>query len=763
MLFQFFDTISRRTKTRLKKTSNRKAYRKRALSIEHLDSRVAMAGDLMSSFQELSPLVETNSSIVASGQPTTSLGGFNSPSSAEGEAAPDLVAFAKALSAAGLTLFGVDWAPEVVSQLRIFEDGAQYLNYVEVSNGDRTLNSIGQAQNITDVPTWQTATGNRGLGFFTLAELSTALGIPIPQSSIPSMFPIPTQTVRQGSPIHIPVDAYDPNGNPLTITVTSSNPSNVTAQVLQNNQSARITTNGYGEMVFQLFNSEAPRPVGRFVSLAQSGFYNTTPSNAMTFHRTAADFVIQGGDPLGTGLGGSTLGDFDDQFNLHLQHNRSGVLSYAKSVDDTNDSQFFVTAQATRGLDYNHSVFGQLIEGDRTRAGINRTAVFNTVTNQPVFQIVIQSIEIFNDTENGLLRLIATGAAGSTSDITVTVTDTEGNQVTQIFTVTVASDNSNGSPFLEDIPSIRAFANQPLNLQLNSFDEESDLPWYAALQVSASPPIQVNVNENTGAIAIQPDAGFVGHTQLMVYVARQPLSNDTLADPSNTYLYDSQLVNIEFIAPFEFSIAPTIIFEKDGVATGTVKRPNFNLSVSMEITLTNSDPTRASIPSTVAIPANQTTATFSIAAIDNAAIEGPTRITVTGQALNSSLTISMDIIDDDSVSPWHNVLLPADVDSDGVLSPPDVLVVINQLRRGGGLLPIPTQPVTRFVDTDGDFFLSPVDVLRVINAMKRQGSGEGEGKIATADSSLVESSALSLWIADEAHTLRNRRASCRTF
>ena len=122
-------------------------------------------------------------------------------------------------------------------------------------------------------------------------------------------------------------------------------------------------------MVFQLFEDKAPRPTGRVIELAQDGFYD-----GIIFHRVIKDFVIQGGDPTGTGTGGSTLGDFDDQFHVDLQHNREGLLSYAKSTDDTNDSQFFVTLGATRHLDFNHSIFGILTEGYHVLEAIGNTA-----------------------------------------------------------------------------------------------------------------------------------------------------------------------------------------------------------------------------------------------------------------------------------------------------------------------------------------------------------------------------------------------------
>ena len=157
-------------------------------------------------------------------------------------------------------------------------------------------------------------------GVQTLEQLSTLSGVPIPKSSTPSFATIPAQTVLTGSPLHVPVDAYDPNGNPLTITVSSSNPALVTAEVLQGNKSATMSVEGFGDMTFELFDSEVPRPAsGRFIQLAQQGFYNKTSSNSVIFHRVIDNFVIQAGDPTGTGSGGSSLGKFDDQFDVDLQ------------------------------------------------------------------------------------------------------------------------------------------------------------------------------------------------------------------------------------------------------------------------------------------------------------------------------------------------------------------------------------------------------------------------------------------------------------
>jgi cyclophilin family peptidyl-prolyl cis-trans isomerase len=687
------------------------------------------------------------------GQPT---------SQAEGEPAPDLVAFAKALTEGGLRIFGADYEPNTTNQLSIFQDGARYLDYFEVVDGNRVANSIATAEGITTVPTWKARGGGSAVGFLSLQELVNQTGLSIPLSNTPSFFPIESQTVKVGSPLHIPVDAYDPNGDPLTITVSSSNPSSISAQVLANNPSARVTVDGYGEMIFQLFQSDAPRPANRFIELARNGFFNTTATNTMTFHRAVEDFIIQAGDPTGTGSGGSALGDFNDQYSLNLQHNRSGVLSYAKTSNDTNDSQFFITDGEARFLDYNHSIFGQLIEGERVRAGIDRIAILPPLPsgqkNVPAFDVVIRSVEIFNDTENGLIRLIATGAPGTTSNITVTVRDANGNQASQVFAVTVAEDDANGTPFFGDILPGVQLRNRPVTLNLSAIDidEENDPGWYAALKVRESDPISIQFDSTTGSVTITPNDGFVGRAEFFVIVAKGPLTLDDLATPS---LYDSQLVSVDFVAPFSLSVSHPSIFEGDGLeqsAQVTVTRPTVGSSVPLEISLAVTDPSKLFFPPSVTFPADSTSVSFTISAINSLQIEGLQRVTIRGEALDYSAEVAIDVLDDESNSPWHHVPSPHDVNRDGSLDPLDVLLVINQLIRSGvAWLPRVSPAVSFSVDTDNDHYVTPLDVLRVINALNRRGAvGEGEANGWNTDAS----GALSAWVYDEIAVNRQRRS-----
>ena len=440
---------------------------------------------------------------------------------AEGEAtaAQDTVAFAKALSAAGAKFYGADWCPVCTEQKNLFLEGKNYLPFIEISNPDRTPNATATAENIITYPTWKFANGQVATGLQTLQQLSTISGVAIPTGTQPTFVEISNQTVRLGSPTHVPIDTYDPNGGPLTVTVSSSNPSVISAQLVSNPKSVRMEVNGYGEMVFRLFADEASRPVNQFEQLVNSGFYNQTASSDIIFHRVVDGFMIQAGDPTGTGSGGSTFGDFDDQFNLNLQHNRSGVLSYAKAGADTNDSQFFITEVATRHLDFKHSIFGQLIEGEAIREGISRTKVTaqsSGEVSRPVNEVVIKSMEIFNDTKNGLVRLKSLASSG-TSTITVTVTNSTGQSFSRSFTASAAADTSNGAPFLNDITVPPIAAGQTVTVQLGSQDKEGDAVAYDATR-QGTVPYQLNMNSQTGLLSVTAPTNFSGNFSVRVSV-----------------------------------------------------------------------------------------------------------------------------------------------------------------------------------------------------------------------------------------------------
>ena len=112
-----------------------------------------------------------------------------------------------------------------------------------------------------------------------------------------------------------------------------------------------------GLIRFQLFTDEVPRTTQNFIDLTNKKFYD-----GIKFHRVIADFMIQTGDPTGTGCGGPGY-KFKDEFHKDLRHDGPGIVSMANAGPNTNGSQFFITHVATPWLDGHHSVFGKVIEG----------------------------------------------------------------------------------------------------------------------------------------------------------------------------------------------------------------------------------------------------------------------------------------------------------------------------------------------------------------------------------------------------------------
>src|SRR6266498_1042937 len=119
---------------------------------------------------------------------------------------------------------------------------------------------------------------------------------------------------------------------------------------------ARMETDK-GTMVFELFADKAPQTVNNFVFLSREGFYD-----GVMFHRVISNFMVQGGDPTGSGRGGPGY-KFADEFHPSLRHSKKGILSMANSGPNTNGSQFFITVAATPHLDNKHTVFGEVVEG----------------------------------------------------------------------------------------------------------------------------------------------------------------------------------------------------------------------------------------------------------------------------------------------------------------------------------------------------------------------------------------------------------------
>ena len=151
-----------------------------------------------------------------------------------------------------------------------------------------------------------------------------------------------------------------------------------------------------GDIHLTLYADKTPITVANFVNLAQRGYYD-----GLTFHRVMANFMIQGGCPLGTGFGGPGY-TFQDEFDPSLKHDRPGILSMANSGPGTNGSQFFITHVPTQHLDGKHSIFGSIV-GPEDQEVVNAIAggdKIETITIEgdtaPLFAATKSNLDAWN-------------------------------------------------------------------------------------------------------------------------------------------------------------------------------------------------------------------------------------------------------------------------------------------------------------------------------------------------------------------------------
>ena len=151
----------------------------------------------------------------------------------------------------------------------------------------------------------------------------------------------------------------------------------------------------------RLFDDETPRTVENFTGLAEGTKEWTDPRtnkkvqqpyyDGVIFHRVIDGFMIQGGDPLGQGIGGPGY-TFGDEFHPRLRHNKAGILSMANRGPNTNGGQFFITLGPTPHLDNRHSVFGEVVDGMDVVQKIGSTPTGNA--DRPLKDVVIETIKI---------------------------------------------------------------------------------------------------------------------------------------------------------------------------------------------------------------------------------------------------------------------------------------------------------------------------------------------------------------------------------
>lgn len=460
----------------------------------------------------------------------------------------------------------------------------------------------------TGVFTW-TPDESQGPGDYTIGVTAVDLAQPecfdtlwfevhVLETNQPPTLDLPSDVaLLAGAPLHVALPGADADWplDELSFTATSSNPL-VAVRVLSGNRSLRIRVRDFGDMIFELFEDRAPRTTARIIELAQSGFYD-----GLTFHRVIESFMIQGGDPAGTGAGGSGV-KFDDEFHPELLHTGVGVLSMANAGDDTNDCQFFITAGPQRHLDFNHSVFGQLVEGEAVRAAI--AAVPTNSQDRPLVPVVIESVTVFEDRRNAVLLLSAPEGVSGVADVTVAVDDGRGGTVQQTIRVTVQPDPFNAPPYVGEITEVRTTAGAPVTFQIPALDAEGDPIDHSAVLEPAQPGITLAVSPTDGTVTVTPDAGVTG-----VF----PLRLGVRAAAGGTW--DTQAVPL-MVAP----AAPTAAWLAPGDDTGSssadgVTSRNGEAGAELRVNVAGCTPGAEMVVVADGVPIGQATAQSTTAAV----------------------------------------------------------------------------------------------------------------------------------------------------
>lgn len=162
-----------------------------------------------------------------------------------------------------------------------------------------------------------------------------------------------------------------------------------TMEVKNDTLTVAIIKTNMGTIELELFAKKAVKTVENFVGLAEKGYYD-----GVIFHRVIDNFMIQGGDPTGTGRGGESIWGkpFEDEVNTGLKHDSEGILSMANAGPNTNGSQFFITLKDTPWLDGRHTVFGKVISGMDVVKKIGK--VKTGQNDRPLEDVVMEKVTI---------------------------------------------------------------------------------------------------------------------------------------------------------------------------------------------------------------------------------------------------------------------------------------------------------------------------------------------------------------------------------
>ncbi len=273
-------------------------------------------------------------------------------------------------------------------------------------------------------------------------------------------------TLPAGTTIYVPLNGSDP-GNTINYAVTATDYSKVTPVVMPaTNKSVVFNIDGFSQpMEFQLLDNLAPATATAIENLVASGFYDGLQIYRNGMDQDGNPFVIQGGNNPPTGaIKSPQPANMAEEFNPDLEFTAPGMLAMARtSSPSTSSTEFFVTEQAARFLDFSYTIFGVQTAGTSVNQAIAAMPDEDS-TQDPngvgylQTPVTITSASIVTDTQNGVLQLSAPAGVSGTVTITVIASDGTGSATPQTFVVTIQPDDASNpaNPFAAVVPSATA-------------------------------------------------------------------------------------------------------------------------------------------------------------------------------------------------------------------------------------------------------------------------------------------------------------------
>ncbi|HEX3996988.1 MAG TPA: DUF4082 domain-containing protein [Pirellulales bacterium] len=399
-------------------------------------------------------------------------------------------------------------------------------------------------------------------------------------SAGPVLAAIPNQTLQAGAPLEIPINATNPSGDTLSYSVTSSNPA-IIADLQTGNPILELdithTSSGQagdtsfsGVIEIELFPTAAPDTVQQIENLVNSGAYD-----GIDFYRIVPGFVAQAGLDGATPPVNADVQTLDDEYDpvlpvadpaQPLQYTSAGVVGLARTAaDDSGSTEFFITTTATSSnLDYQYTVFGQVVSGMNILTDIGNVPNNVADNNLPYSPVTITEATITADNNNFALGISAPVGTTGTGSITVTANDGNGDTTSQTFQVTVEADPNDPGPILKTIAAQTTTVNTPVSFQLPAFDLEGDAVTYYDQAGLESSPFNLSPTQPIGSnldVSIDSSTGMVTVSDSLVGV--QPMFFGVASSATTGYAPNTQMVPL-FVDP----AAPTGITLEPSSDTG---------------------------------------------------------------------------------------------------------------------------------------------------------------------------------------------------